>query len=97
MRGFDEKSREGGIFGHLNVGHAVRDPQVAASYLEHWTALSADPDGTTIKDANDQNLPLEVDYLVAVLEALHGVLNVHITITEVFVGLGNGVGDPQIL
>ena len=48
---------EGGIFGHLNVGHAVRDPQVAASYLEHWTALSTDPDGPTIKDANDQNLP----------------------------------------
>ena len=48
---------EGGIFGHLNVGHAVRDPDVARSYLEHWQALHGDPDGPATRDANDQNLP----------------------------------------
>jgi hypothetical protein len=33
----------GGIFGHSNVGHAVRDPAVAGQYLSYWTELSADP------------------------------------------------------
>jgi hypothetical protein len=29
----------GGIFGHSNVGHLVRSPQVAAQYLAYWNAL----------------------------------------------------------
>src|SRR5262249_45725538 len=29
----------GGIFGHSNVGHSVRDEQVAGKYLAYWTAL----------------------------------------------------------
>ncbi len=33
----------GGIFGQSNVGHAVRDADVAARYLDYWTALSKDP------------------------------------------------------
>lgn len=34
----------GGIFGHSNVGHVVRDPAVAARYLSYWNTLSADPE-----------------------------------------------------
>jgi phosphatidylserine/phosphatidylglycerophosphate/cardiolipin synthase-like enzyme len=33
----------GGIFGHSNVGHAVRDEAVAADYLDFWNALQPDP------------------------------------------------------
>jgi PLD-like domain len=33
----------GGIFGHSNVGHVVRDPKVAAKYLEYWEKLGTDP------------------------------------------------------
>jgi phosphatidylserine/phosphatidylglycerophosphate/cardiolipin synthase-like enzyme len=34
----------GGIFGHSNVGHAVRDPDAAARYASFWSELSADPE-----------------------------------------------------
>lgn len=34
---------EGGIFGHSNVGHVVRDPKVAARYLDYWSELAGDP------------------------------------------------------
>jgi phosphatidylserine/phosphatidylglycerophosphate/cardiolipin synthase-like enzyme len=34
---------QGGIFGHSNVGHIVRDPKVAARYLAYWEELSNDP------------------------------------------------------
>jgi phosphatidylserine/phosphatidylglycerophosphate/cardiolipin synthase-like enzyme len=30
---------DGGIFGHSNVGHIVRDEHVAAQYLTYWNAL----------------------------------------------------------
>jgi len=33
----------GGIFGHSNVGHVVRDPAVAGRYLGYWNELSGDP------------------------------------------------------
>lgn len=32
----------GGIFGHSNVGHLVRNPQIAQKYLNYWEALSKD-------------------------------------------------------
>ena len=35
---------DGGIFGHSNCGHVVRDPDVARAYLDYWTELSADPE-----------------------------------------------------
>jgi phosphatidylserine/phosphatidylglycerophosphate/cardiolipin synthase-like enzyme len=41
---------DGGIFGHSNVGHLVRDPEVAAHYLDYWKELSEDPDGDPLKD-----------------------------------------------
>jgi phosphatidylserine/phosphatidylglycerophosphate/cardiolipin synthase-like enzyme len=34
----------GGIFGHSNVGHIVRDPAVAAAYDAYWHRLAKDPD-----------------------------------------------------
>ena len=35
---------EGGIFGHSNVGHCIKDTIVAAKYLEYWNLLKTDPD-----------------------------------------------------
>jgi phosphatidylserine/phosphatidylglycerophosphate/cardiolipin synthase-like enzyme len=35
---------KGGIFGHSNVGHLVREKDVAAEYLEYWNELSGDPE-----------------------------------------------------
>lgn len=37
---------QGGVFGHLNVGHLIHDPAVAAQLLDYWTAL-ADQANTT--------------------------------------------------
>lgn len=34
---------EGGIFGQSNVGHLIRDKEVAAKYLGYWEKLSTDP------------------------------------------------------
>jgi phosphatidylserine/phosphatidylglycerophosphate/cardiolipin synthase-like enzyme len=34
---------QGGVFGHSNVGHVVRDPAVAGRYLDYWDQLSGDP------------------------------------------------------
>jgi phosphatidylserine/phosphatidylglycerophosphate/cardiolipin synthase-like enzyme len=33
----------GGIFGQSNVGHVIRDPDVAARYLAYWGKLQTDP------------------------------------------------------
>src|SRR4249919_2749121 len=33
---------KGGIFGHSNVGHVVRDPAVAAAFLDYWKQLDKD-------------------------------------------------------
>lgn len=46
----------GGIFGHSNVGHIIRDPDVAAKYLEYWEQLKTDPKMDR-KPANDQIRP----------------------------------------
>jgi phosphatidylserine/phosphatidylglycerophosphate/cardiolipin synthase-like enzyme len=35
---------KGGIFGHSNVGHIVRDEKVAAVYLAYWEELAQDPE-----------------------------------------------------
>lgn len=47
---------EGGIFGHSNVVHIVRDPGVAARYLAYWEKLSNDP-AMARKAADDQIRP----------------------------------------
>jgi phosphatidylserine/phosphatidylglycerophosphate/cardiolipin synthase-like enzyme len=33
----------GGIFGQSNVGHIIRDPEIAAKYLEYWEMLATNP------------------------------------------------------
>jgi hypothetical protein len=39
----------GGIFGHSNVGHAVRDPDIAGQYLPYWAQLATDPQGRDLR------------------------------------------------
>jgi phosphatidylserine/phosphatidylglycerophosphate/cardiolipin synthase-like enzyme len=39
----------GGIFGHSNVGHAVRDPDIASRYLAYWSQLATDPQGRDLR------------------------------------------------
>ncbi len=49
---------DGGIFGHSNVGHIVRDPAVAASYLAYWEALSQDPTAAKLRLWTEQQTPV---------------------------------------
>jgi phosphatidylserine/phosphatidylglycerophosphate/cardiolipin synthase-like enzyme len=46
-----------GIFGHLNVGHSIRDPEIAALYRDYWMALADDPEARDIKPINVKNTP----------------------------------------
>jgi phosphatidylserine/phosphatidylglycerophosphate/cardiolipin synthase-like enzyme len=41
---------DGGIFGHSNVGHLIRDKAIAAHYLGYWNELTTDPDSDPLKD-----------------------------------------------
>ncbi len=41
---------EGGIFGHSNVGHCIKNDAVAASYLQYWEALRGDPEKSELDD-----------------------------------------------
>jgi phosphatidylserine/phosphatidylglycerophosphate/cardiolipin synthase-like enzyme len=40
---------EGGIFGHSNVGHAVRDPAVAGRFLDLWGQLAQNPETPALR------------------------------------------------
>jgi phosphatidylserine/phosphatidylglycerophosphate/cardiolipin synthase-like enzyme len=51
----------GGIFGHSNVGHIIRDQEVAAAYLAYWNMLSQDPPATKLRTWCDSNNPLPGD------------------------------------
>ncbi|HEX6934587.1 MAG TPA: phospholipase D-like domain-containing protein [Streptosporangiaceae bacterium] len=55
----------GGIFGHSNVGHAVRDPAIAAQYLPYWTQLSADPQVTVLRTWMGANNAFDVAAVAA--------------------------------
>jgi hypothetical protein len=48
---------EGAIFGHSNVGHVVRDPDVAARYLMLWEQLSGNPAIDDLRDWTEQQDP----------------------------------------
>ena len=39
----------GGIFGHSNVGHIVRDAKVAKAYLNYWEQLHDNPEVKTLR------------------------------------------------
>jgi phosphatidylserine/phosphatidylglycerophosphate/cardiolipin synthase-like enzyme len=46
---------ENGIFGHSNVGHAVRDARAAAVYWAYWKELRKNPEVADLKDWDEQN------------------------------------------
>jgi hypothetical protein len=49
---------QGAIYGHSNVGHEVRDPDVAAKYLAYWTELSGNPDASELRPWTEENSPV---------------------------------------
>jgi phosphatidylserine/phosphatidylglycerophosphate/cardiolipin synthase-like enzyme len=51
----------GGIFGHSNVGHQVRDPEVAAKYLDYWQELSGDPEASDLRPLVEAATPVPQD------------------------------------
>jgi phosphatidylserine/phosphatidylglycerophosphate/cardiolipin synthase-like enzyme len=56
---------QGGIFGHSNVGHAVRDAQVAQGFLDYWIELAADPLGSALQAWTDTHSPFDAGGLGA--------------------------------
>ncbi len=48
----------GGIFGHSNVGHVVRDAAVAEAYLGYWEQLAEDPAAPDLRAWTEENSPL---------------------------------------
>jgi phosphatidylserine/phosphatidylglycerophosphate/cardiolipin synthase-like enzyme len=48
----------GGIFGHSNVGHLVRDPEVAAEYLSYWRELAGDPEAKALRPWVEEVTPV---------------------------------------
>jgi phosphatidylserine/phosphatidylglycerophosphate/cardiolipin synthase-like enzyme len=48
----------GGIFGHSNVGHIVRDPAVAASFHDYWDQLAQDPQARDLRQWAEQATPV---------------------------------------
>ena len=53
----------GGIFGHSNVGHLVRDENVANAYEMYWQELNKDPepDAKILRPWNESNFPVPQD------------------------------------
>jgi hypothetical protein len=49
---------DGGIFGHSNCGHIVRNKNVAAAYLKYWEELQKDPEMRDIRPWNDEIFPI---------------------------------------
>ena len=48
---------EGGIFGHANVGHCIKDPGLANEYLKYWNLLKDDPDKTSLANKISKQWP----------------------------------------
>jgi len=53
---------DGGIFGHSNVGHLVRDENVAAIYLAYWDQLVTDPQEKALQIWTEAHTSLPADY-----------------------------------
>lgn len=51
----------GGIFGHSNVGHLVRDKLVAKAYEMYWQELNKDPPAINLRPWNNNNFPVPKD------------------------------------
>lgn len=56
---------EGGIYGHSNVGHAVRDGVVAGRFLDLWRELAPDPEPTALRDWTSTHSPFDAAALGA--------------------------------
>jgi phosphatidylserine/phosphatidylglycerophosphate/cardiolipin synthase-like enzyme len=49
---------DGGLFGHSNVGHQVRDPAVAVKYLSYWEHLSDDLEARQLRPPVEEATPV---------------------------------------
>lgn len=49
----------GGIFGHSNLGHVVRDKTIARKYYQYWQRLSVDPPAKEFREWNEKHTPLK--------------------------------------
>jgi phosphatidylserine/phosphatidylglycerophosphate/cardiolipin synthase-like enzyme len=56
---------QGGIFGHSNVGHVVRDAAVAQRFLDYWTVLAGDPARPALQEWTDIHSPFDAGALGA--------------------------------
>jgi len=52
----------GGIFGHSNVGHVVRDRAVAAKYLSYWEELAGDPEAGDLRPWTEGESPVPDEF-----------------------------------
>ncbi|MEO7262108.1 MAG: phospholipase D-like domain-containing protein [Jatrophihabitantaceae bacterium] len=64
---------QGGIFGHSNVGHVVRDAEVARRFLGYWTELSADPARPALKAWTDAHSAFDAGTLA--VEGVHSLFS----------------------
>jgi phosphatidylserine/phosphatidylglycerophosphate/cardiolipin synthase-like enzyme len=51
---------DGGLFGHSNVGHIVRDKTIAAAYLDYWAQLHADTEAKKLRPWTTTKTPTPV-------------------------------------
>jgi hypothetical protein len=80
----------GGIFGQANVGHWIRDSEVATRYLNYWKLLSTDP-GARDTDNKAVALKKNSDYKKSVMK-----LSDTLTSSEPFISKGvSVVFSPQ--
>jgi phosphatidylserine/phosphatidylglycerophosphate/cardiolipin synthase-like enzyme len=49
---------QGGIYGHSNLGHCVRDAGVAEKYLDYWEQLSQDPTAKDLREWEEEHTPV---------------------------------------
>ncbi|HST49381.1 phospholipase D-like domain-containing protein [Jatrophihabitans sp.] len=54
---------QGGIFGHSNVGHVVRDASVAQAYLDYWGQVAGDPVKPLLRAWTDEHSPFDAGSL----------------------------------
>jgi hypothetical protein len=50
---------EGGIFGHSNVAHVVRDAATTSAYADYWAALEPDPKTVDLRAWTGQHNPFD--------------------------------------
>ncbi|MDB5269090.1 MAG: hypothetical protein JWP58_2130 [Hymenobacter sp.] len=61
---------KGGIFGHSNVGHVVRDAATAQAYLDYWQRLWSDPEVKPLCKQNETATPLPAAALASGISCL---------------------------